>query len=182
MALRIEPLSPKNWAAFADLFDTTGPVGRCWCMYPRIGAAYRHHDATENRRDFKALVHEGRSPGLLAFDGEQAVGWCGVTPREDVPHLQKIWPKSGADKEGTWRISCFYVRKGYRRRGITRALIDAAIGHARDQGATAVEARPLDASLSPSATSAGYVTTFAAAGFEPVDRSKPQSPLMRYQL
>ena len=182
MNLRIELLSTQNWPAFADLFDTTGPVGRCWCMYPRIGAAYRHRDAADNRRDFKSVLTRGNSPGLVAFDGALAIGWCRITPREDVPHLDKIWPGVSPNGDAIWRISCFYIRKAYRRRGVTRALIEAAIAHARDQGATAIEARPLDSSLSPSATGAGYTTTFAAVGFEPVDRSKPQSPLMRYAV
>jgi GNAT superfamily N-acetyltransferase len=182
MELRIEPLTKKNWLALADLFDTTGPVGRCWCMWPRIGAAWRRRPAMANRSDFHAEVAHGRAQGLLAFDGELAVGWCQVTPRAELAHLDRIWPSPAPSGDRVWSISCFYVRKGHRRRGITHALIAAALEQARQHGATLIEARPLDAALSPSATSLGYVTSFAAAGFEPVDRSKPQSPLMWRRL
>ena len=81
-----------------------------------------------------------------------------------------------------WLISCFYVRKGHRRRGITRALISAAVDLARSRGAPAVEACPLDGAFSPSATSAGYASTFAAAGFTEIARCSPKRPIMRLHL
>jgi hypothetical protein len=81
-----------------------------------------------------------------------------------------------------WSISCFYARIGYRRRGVTRALIDAALEAARKAKAPVVEAYPLDGNLSPSATSTGYATTFALAGFKEVARRSPGRPIMRYDL
>jgi hypothetical protein len=81
-----------------------------------------------------------------------------------------------------WSISCFYVRIGYRRRGVTRALIDAALEAARKAKAPAAEAYPLDGDLSPSATSTGYATTFVRAGFKEVARHSPEKPIMRYDL
>jgi hypothetical protein len=71
---------------------------------------------------------------------------------------------------------------GYRRRGVTRALIDAALEAARKAKAPAMEAYPLDGVLSPSATSTGYASTFARAGFKEVARRSPQRPIMRYDL
>ena len=68
------------------------------------------------------------------------------------------------------------------RRGVTRALIDAALKAARTAKAPAVEAYPLDADVSPSATGTGYATTFARAGFREVARHSPERPIMRYEL
>jgi hypothetical protein len=79
-----------------------------------------------------------------------------------------------------WVIGCFYVRKGQRREGVTSALIAAAVQLSRSAGAPAVEAYPLDGNLSPSATSTGYASTFAAAGFVEVARSSPARPTMRF--
>ena len=81
-----------------------------------------------------------------------------------------------------WSISCFYIRKGYRRRGVTTALVTAALATARRYGATAVEAYPLDADRSSSATHTGYATTFARAGFTTVARHVPARPIMRYEF
>jgi GNAT superfamily N-acetyltransferase len=78
-----------------------------------------------------------------------------------------------------WVIACLYVRKGHRRQGVTSALIAAAVDLARSAGAPAVEGYPLDGAVSPSATSAGYASTFAAAGFVEVARRSPERPIMR---
>jgi GNAT superfamily N-acetyltransferase len=39
-----------------------------------------------------------------------------------------------------WSLSCFYVRKGYRNRGVTSALIAAALKAAKRAKAPALEA------------------------------------------
>jgi GNAT superfamily N-acetyltransferase len=81
-----------------------------------------------------------------------------------------------------WSLSCFYVRKGYRRRGVTAGLIAAAVNHAREAGAPALEAYPFDAEVSGSASGTGYASTFARAGFKVVARRIPARPMMRYEL
>ena len=86
------------------------------------------------------------------------------------------------DTRPVWSLSCFYVRKGYRRRGVTSTLISAALEVARRAGAPALEAYPLDSALTPSASSTGYASTFARAGFQIVTRHVPSRPTMRYEL
>lgn len=63
-----------------------------------------------------------------------------------------------------WSISCFYVRRGYRRKGVTSALIAGALEAAKRARAPAVEAYPWDA-VKPCAYT-GYASTFARAGFK----------------
>ena len=65
---------------------------------------------------------------------------------------------------------------------MTTALIQGAVAMARRHGASALEAYPLDGSLSPSATSTGYVTTFERAGFTTVARHVAPRPIMRLDL
>ena len=182
MELDVREVTPDLWPALEELFSTEGPVGRCWCMYWRIGASYRKRPSAANRDDLRAVVEQGPPPGLLAFDGDLAVGWCQVTPREPLPALERTWRLRPVDDTPVWSISCFYIRKGYRRRGVTTALIEAAVAMAQRHGAVAVEAYPLDGSLSPSSTSTGYTTTFERAGFSTVVRHVPPRPIMRYQL
>jgi GNAT superfamily N-acetyltransferase len=79
-----------------------------------------------------------------------------------------------------WSLSCFYVRKGYRRRGVASALIAAAVKAAQEAKAPALEAYPLDAELTPNSTSTGYASTFAHAGFKTVARRVPPRPIMRH--
>jgi GNAT superfamily N-acetyltransferase len=184
MELVVRELTPDLWPALEDLFSAGGPVSRCWCMYWRIGAGYRRRSPAVNRDAFRQVVGDGPPPGLVAFDDDTAVavGWCQLTPRAAVPALDRAWRLRPVDDAPVWSISCFYIRKGYRRRGVMTALITAALAMARRHGATAVEAYPLDADVSPSATSMGYATTFERAGFTTVVRHVPERPIMRYEF
>jgi hypothetical protein len=74
------------------------------------------------------------------------------------------------------------VRKGYRRKGVTEALIGAALIAARLAEAPALKAYPLDPELTPSASSTGYASTFSRAGFKTVAHRVPPRPMMRYDL
>jgi len=177
----IEPLTTSRWSAFADLLDQSGPAGRCWCVAP-MSIDYRRRPVASNRAALRTAVEQGPPPGLLAFHGELAVGWCRLTPREAVPGLDRSFRTRRVDDVPVWSISCFYVRKGHRREGIMTALISAAIEYARAAGAPALEAYPLDGVVSPSATNTGYASTFARAGFSEIARRSPERPIMRIQL
>src|SRR5215471_12997928 len=98
MDLTIRPLTAEQWPALEDLFGTTGASNGCWCMYWRIGPRYRSRPRTDNKADLARLAKAGAgaaggsaggaggsagaagapgtAPGLLAFDGGVAVGWC----------------------------------------------------------------------------------------------------------
>jgi GNAT superfamily N-acetyltransferase len=180
--LKIRPLTPALWPALADLFGPLGACNGCWCMYWRIGAAYRRRPRGTNKADFRAVVKKGPPPGLLAFDGEIAVGWCQVTPRASLPWIDRTWRLAAVDDRPVWSLSCFYVRKGYRRRGVASALIAAALKAVKRAKAPALEAYPFDASVSPSSTSTGYLSMFLRAGFKVVARRSPPRPIVRHDL
>jgi GNAT superfamily N-acetyltransferase len=182
MSLKIRPLTPDLWPALTDLFGEIGACNGCWCMYWRIGNAYRKESPSANKAAFRKVVKLGPPPGLLAFDDDLPVGWCQLTPRNSLPWLDRTWRLKRVDELPVWSISCFYVRRGYRRRGITSALISAALRTAKSAGALAVEAYPLDAKLTPSASGTGYVSTFVRAGFKIVCRRTPPRPIMRCDL
>ena len=131
MKLTIRPLTPDLWPALADLFGQNGACGGCWCMYWRIGSAYRRRPRADNMAAFRALVTRGPPPGLLAFDGDVAVGWCQLTPRAALPWLERAWRLKRVDDLPVWSLSCLYVRKGWRRQGVTAALIEAALQAAK---------------------------------------------------
>jgi len=118
MNLVIRPLTPDQWPALEDLFGEHGAVNGCWCMYWRIGSAYRKRPCDENKAAFRELVRSGPPPGLLAFDGDIAVGWCQLTPRDALPWLDSTWRLKRIDDVPVWSLSCLYVRKGHRKQGI----------------------------------------------------------------
>jgi GNAT superfamily N-acetyltransferase len=142
-------------------------------MYWRIGTAYRTQPADKNKSAFQEIVKAGPPPGLIAFDGDKAVGWCQLTPRDALPWLDRSSRLKRVDDLPVWSLSCLYVRIGYRRKGVTSALIGAAIKAAKRAKAPALEAYPLDAAKTPSASSTGYATTFARAGFKTIASPPP---------
>lgn len=182
MKLAVRPLTPELWPALEDLFEDSAVCTQCWCMYWRIGAAYRKRPGKTNKAEFREIVRRGPPPGLLAFDGDVAVGWCQLTPRDQVPKLDRAWRLERVDDLPVWSLSCFYVRKGYRRKGITSLLIAAALKAARKARAPALEAYPLDRGPTPSATFTGVSSTFERAGFRTVARRVPTRPIMRHEL
>ncbi len=182
MKLTVRPLTSDLWPALEDLFGDSPICSRCWCMYWRIGAAYRKRPRTKNKAEFRKVVKRGPPPGLLAFDGDVAVGWCQLTPREKLPQLDREWRLKQVDTLPVWSLSCFYVRKGYRRKGVTSVLIAAAVKAAKRAGAPALEAYPLDRSLTPSATSTGVASTFEREGFKTVARRMPPRPILRHDF
>lgn len=182
MRLTVRPLTPDLWPAAENLFGDCGVCSRCWCMYWRVGAAYRKRPGKTNRAAFREVVKRGPPPGLLAFDGDVAVGWCQLTPRDQVPVLDRAWRLKRVDDLPVWSLSCFYIRKGYRGQGITSLLIAAALKAAKQAGAPALEAYPLDRNLTPSTTSTGLSSTFERAGFKTVARRAPPRPIMRHDL
>jgi GNAT superfamily N-acetyltransferase len=99
-----------------------------------------------------------------------------------LPWLDRTWRLERVDDLPVWSLSCLYVRKGYRRQGVTSALIAAALQAAKRAKAPALEAYPLLADVSPSASGTGYASTFARAGFKTVARRAPPRPIMRHDL
>jgi GNAT superfamily N-acetyltransferase len=182
MRLDIRPLTPDLWPAIVDLFGDSPICQRCWCMYFRTGAAYRTTASEDNKAAFRRIVKQGPPPGLIAFDGRLAVGWCQLTPRAALPQLAREWRLKTVDSLPVWCISCLYVRKSHRRSGVSTALIAAALEAARRAKAPALEAYPFDRDLSPSSTSTGFASTFARLGFKTVARHIPARPIMRHEL
>jgi GNAT superfamily N-acetyltransferase len=182
MRLTIRPLTPDLWPALEELFGDSAVCQRCWCMYWRIGPGYRALPSQRNKAAFRKVVKDGPPPGLIAMDGDLAVGWCQLTPRAALPQLAREWRLKTVDDQPVWSISCFYVRKTHRKSGVTTALIEAALKAAKRAKAPALEAYPFDRDLSPSTTSTGVASTFTRLGFKTVARHIPARPIMRHDL
>src|SRR5262249_54805005 len=104
MKLTIRPLTPELFPALEDLFGKPGASNGCWCMYWRIGPEYRERPRAQNRLALRQIVDEGPPPGLLAFDGELAVGWCQLTPRRALPWLERTRALGPVDELPVWAI------------------------------------------------------------------------------
>ncbi|MDR2983730.1 MAG: GNAT family N-acetyltransferase [Nocardiopsaceae bacterium] len=180
----VEPVTAERWLALEDLFGRSGASNGCWCMYWRLGPRYKDRPREENKRDRQRLTASDRPPGLLAFDGGTAVGWCELAPRSDLAWLADAKFLQPVDDLAVWSVPCFYVRRTHRGRGVMGALIDAAVREAAAAGAPALEAYPVD-TTAPNHTGnlfPGVAAAFAQHGFEVVARRKPDRPVMRKNL
>jgi len=81
MDLAMRPLTPDLWPALEGLFGPGAACNGCWCMHWRIGSAYHKRRRDKNKAAFRDIVRHGPPPGLLALEGDLAVGWCQLTPR-----------------------------------------------------------------------------------------------------
>jgi GNAT superfamily N-acetyltransferase len=183
--LTIRPLTPDLWPAFEDLFGANGACGGCWCMWWRTSRAdFDAGRSKGNKAAYKRLVQQGPPPGLLAFAGDLAVGWCQASPRRDLPRLDRSRLFAAVDEKPVWSLSCFYIRKGFRGQGVASSLIAAAVKHAKKAGAPALEAYPWDVvEKKPSAdVYTGLASSFAKRGFTVVARRAPHRPVMRHSF
>ena len=181
MELSFRPLTAEQWPALEDLFGRGGASNGCWCMYWRIGPRYRERPREDNKRDLARIAGSGPAPGLLAFDGEAAVGWCELAPRADLDWLATGRNFRPVDDLPVWSVPCFYVRRTHRRQGVMGALIEHAAGVATAAGAPALEAYPVDTAV-PGHTRnlfPGVASAFAEHGFTVVARRQPSRPVMR---
>jgi hypothetical protein len=86
--INFHPLTPEHWSDFEKLFGPRGACGGCWCMYWRLSRSqFEDQHGELNRRNMKALVDSGIIPGILAYAGEEPIGWCSIAPREEFPPL-----------------------------------------------------------------------------------------------
>lgn len=189
--MNVQPLTPGRWRDLEDLFGPSGACMGCWCMYWRAPSkAYRAGLGAAMKAEFKRRVAAGPPPGMLAYDGDTAIGWLQITPRADTPQwngprrLSAPLNPADATDEAIWGATCFFVRRGYRGKGVSGALLNAGLVEARKRGARLVEACPHDGEAKKDAASlyVGSASVFRRAGFTEVARRKQDRPLMRLVL
>lgn len=153
-----------------------------WWRLPQ--ARWDAQKGTKNRRAFEAVVRSGAPTGVLAYDGATPVGWCAVAPRHDYVRLRKARTLAPVDAAEVWSITCFFVARAVRGRGLMRPLIDGAVAYARVHGARIVEAYPVDSTgeLGDAFVFTGTPEPFLAAGFEEVARRSRTRPILRLKI
>ena len=183
--LSFHPLTQKLWRDFELLFGKHGACGGCWCMYWKLrGKAFTENTGHTTRQMQKAIVDSKVVPGLLAYSDGYPVGWIAVEPRSAYPKLAHSRTLKPVDEQEVWSITCFFVEKKYRRKGITVELLKAAADYVKTQGGKIVEGYPVDA-LSNQADAFVYTGTasaFRQAGFKEVARNSPTRPIFRYVI
>jgi GNAT superfamily N-acetyltransferase len=163
------------------LMDDLGAVLRgswgagCWCMHPRLGNAEANGLGSRKRREaMTRIACRRRAPGLLAYDGDEAVGWVAVAPRTEYRRIENSRATPRVDDEDVWVIPCITVRPSARGRGIAIALIRAAVAYSKKHGAPAVEAYPRAGTARTNDDNAFFGTQpmFRRAGFRVIRKAQ----------
>ena len=122
----------------------------------------------QERADFvEALTRKRTKPGVLAYDGDEVVGWAAVAPRADLPFARST-KIPHVDDQPAWSVWCIRVRPGHRGRGISHVLLEGAVTYAVQRGAPVIEGYPVDNKGEKVDLTMAYVGTravFEAAGF-----------------
>jgi GNAT superfamily N-acetyltransferase len=187
MELSFLPLTAERWDDFEALFGERGACGGCWCMFWRLPRKkYESQKGEGNRLAMKSVVDSGEVPGILAFDGTRAVGWCAIAPRSSYPALTRSRILRPVDERPCWSVSCLFIERSYRRKGISTELLREAGKYARSQGAELVEGYPVEPksgeNIPPAFAWTGIPSAFIRAGFREVARRSPTRPVMRLEL
>jgi len=181
MTFQIRPLTAGTWDALAELFREGGDPRWCWCQFWRLRS--KDFGALKVEQLRERLHDQARSkepPGLVAFDGDRAVGWVSLGPRSDFERIVRSKVIPTIDDKPVWSIVCFAVSSTARGRGVGRALLERAVAYAREQGATGLEAYPVRAdegeAIDPESAFTGTLPMFERAGFRVVaDRASDPS-------
>lgn len=167
------PLSLETWDAFAHLVEANGGIfGGCWCISFHLDPKGPKGQMSPYRETKKCLVREGKARAALVFSGDQCLGWCQFGTCEELPNIKNRKNyASNLDLLPDWRITCFFVGKGLRKRGVARKALESALQMIKESGGGLVEAYPFDVDACPTSSSflhAGTLKMFVDQGFEPI--------------
>jgi GNAT superfamily N-acetyltransferase len=185
--ITVEPLTKKNWNKFVTLFGDRGACGNCWCMYYRLTNSDFKEGKIEdgNKRAMKEIVWGEKPTGLLGLLDGEAIAWCAFAPREDFIRLENSRVHKRIDDKPVWSIPCFFIHKQFRKAGVSLQLLKGAIKYAKENGISTLEAYPAiptQERLPDSFAWIGLYKTFERAGFEIVDRTSRNRPMVRFYV
>lgn len=196
-SLRVVPANEASWDDIQAVFGTRGAAASCQCQRYKLapGEAFSKFPAEERAARLREQAQPGTpgaatTSGMVAFLGDEPVGWCAVEPRTAYPGLLRVyrtpWEGRSEDKadDSVWSVTCVFVRAGFRRRGIAYALAEAAVRFARERGARALEAYPMRSEVGEvtwDEIHVGAQSIFAAAGMSEVSRPGIRRAVMRIE-
>jgi GNAT superfamily N-acetyltransferase len=194
-AVTVVPASRAPCGELDAIFGERGPAAFCRCQRYKLapGEAFSKFPVEERIQRLREQTRCGQpelgpTSGLVAYLDGTPAGWCAVEPRAAYFGLQRVYrvPWEGRDEDradpSVWAVTCVLVRSGLRGRGIAYALADAAVAHARSDGARALEAYPMRTEVGEVTWDEIHVGTesiFAAAGMSEVSRPGKRRVVMR---
>jgi GNAT superfamily N-acetyltransferase len=169
VAIEVRPATAERFDDVAVMLGPKKPGSSvCWCLSHRVDSRTNQQLVGPARGEYmKTLCERGVAPGVLAYDGDEVVGWAAVAPRAELPFARST-KIPHVDDLPVWSVWCIRVRPGHRGKGISHRLVEGAVAFARSQGAPAVEGYPVDNQGAKVDLTMAYVGTrsvFERAGF-----------------
>ncbi len=184
--LEIHPVTSKRWKDLLKLFGERGACGGCWCMWWRMTRSeFNRKKGEGNKKEMKKIVDRGEVPGILAYLGKEPIGWCSVAPREAFSSLERSRILKRVDDKPVWSVVCFFVAKPFRCKGVTVALLKAAVEYVKKHKGKIVEGYPVEPKTEKFPDVFAYhglASAFRHAGFKEVARRSKTRPIMRYYI
>jgi GNAT superfamily N-acetyltransferase len=148
---------------------------------------WKEFRGTKAKEALRNLIQKGKAHGMLAFAGDEPVGWCSFGPRTDFPCLARIRAYKRADISDVWSVNCFFIDRRWRGKGLACGLLRASVDAMRKRGVKLVEGYPMTTTrdgrrLSAGMTWRGPLKIFEALGFKTVQATNPWKPLVRLEL
>ena len=169
MGFQIRALAPATWDDFAALAARhNGVWGGCWCMGFHAKGQGWGVSAEVNRAEKLALVAAGRAQAALVYDGAACVGWCQFGHTGDLPRIKNARAyREGLAELPDWRVTCFFVDRAQRGRGVAAAALAGAVDLIAAAGGGVVEGYPEDVAGRGTAAflHSGTLAMFERAGF-----------------
>lgn len=179
LALTFKEVDQQTWPDLEKLFESRGGPKYCWCMAWRSSAGeLKQNDRVHRKAALKSRVDEAVPIGLVGYLAGEPVAWCSIAPRSTYRRLGGYEDET---PENVWSFACFFITRRLRSHGAVAQMIAAGIEHARQKGATIVEAYPVDPD-SPSYRFMGYVESFRAFGFEEVGMAGSRRHVLRKRV
>jgi GNAT superfamily N-acetyltransferase len=184
--LRCLSATPDRWAHLEALFGERGACGGCWCMAWRLPKReWEAGKGESNRRALRRIVTNGPPPGVLAYRDGEPVGWCAVAPRQEYVFLERSRVLRPLDETPVWSVSCLFVKRPFRRQGVSVALLRGVVAFVRKHGGKVVEGYPVEpkkGSMPDAFAWTGVLRAFLEAGFVEMPRWSPSRPIVRYRI
>jgi ribosomal protein S18 acetylase RimI-like enzyme/uncharacterized protein YndB with AHSA1/START domain len=186
----VRDVTPDLVAEYQHFFDDVAfrdyPAWQdCYCIETHRAQSEEEAGmatAADNRRDMSASIQHGDVTALLAFAGDQPVGWCNYGETTHLAGVMRRFKLEAASQQGVGSIACFVIAAPYRGHGVASKLLDEAIERLRARGVREVEAYPSrGGDDSAQGNYRGPLEMYVRAGFEPY-RELERHIVMRKKL
>lgn len=168
------PIDVRPATDFEDVARIVGPrrpdANVCWCLSYRLSSKENQALRGPARGERVAQLLADGPIGVLAYEGDEVVGWAAVAPRSETAFARsRVIPV--VDDQPVWCVWCIRVQPGFRGRGISHDLLRGAVDYARSNGAPVLEGYPVDNRGEKVDLTMAYVGTralYEQAGFRKV--------------